>query len=321
MTVRAAAPAGLALAVLLLTAASGGTANADEARWTIAPSAGPAAGDGRPCVYAEGAPGTVLEDTVTVTNPTREPLDVTLRGADADKAGEGGKGGQSGEVGAGGKGGQSGEAEKDDKAETAEDTSAWITFADRTVRVPARTRADIPFTVSVPRDATPGDHPGAVVARADGRESAVAVRLRVSGPTLSALTVEHVHVVRGGGAGGGTSIAYEVVNRGNTTLHPRLTVKADGVLGTVLDKRPRALPVDVPPGRRVRLTEPWPHAPALDAVDVKVTVTAGGGAADSATVDARFVPWGAVGGALAALAATGCVTAWYVRRRRRPAET
>ncbi|MYW69104.1 hypothetical protein GTY65_34280 [Streptomyces sp. SID8379] len=271
-----------------------GAARAAQPHWTVAPSAGggsrPAAQDGRPYIYAEGTPGTVLEDKVAVTNPTTKPLKIALRGADADNRTDGAL----------------------DVRKKARDTGAWIRFAETTVRIPARTRAEVPFTVTVPAGATPGDHPGAIVASGGGRDAGVSVHLRVSGPTLAALTVEHVRVRDG------DSIAYDVVNRGNTTLTPRLAVKADGVFGTVLDKRARTLPVELLPGRRVTLTEPWPGAPALDAVDVKVTVTAGGGAADSATTTARFVPWGVVGGALAVLAGAGCAAYWYVRNRRNP---
>ena len=56
------------------------------------------------------------------------------------------------------------------------DTGAWITFAERTVKVPARTRADVPFTVGVPAGAVPGDHPGAIVASGGGRTAAVRIQ-------------------------------------------------------------------------------------------------------------------------------------------------
>ncbi|MFJ9040532.1 hypothetical protein ACIRF8_28620 [Streptomyces sp. NPDC102406] len=277
--------AGALLSALLATT----PVTAAPPNWTITPSAGggppSAAQDGRPYVYAEGAPGTVLEDKVAVTNPTAAPLRITLRGADARPGSP--------------------------RRARSEDTGAWIVFAERSVRVPARTRAEIPFTLTVPAGATPGDHPGTIVARGAGRSSRVGVHLRVSGPTLAALTVEHVRVVAG------DRITYDVVNRGNTTLTPRLTVRADGILGRVLDKGPRTLPVELPPGRRVHLTEAWHDAPALDAVDVAVTVTAGGGAGDSATATARFVPWGPLGGALTVLAGAGCAAHRLVRRRRR----
>ncbi|MFI7342011.1 hypothetical protein ACIBUY_29225 [Streptomyces sp. NPDC050085] len=290
----------MALGAVLAALTFTGSADAAPQGWTIAPSAGggsrPAAQDGRPYIYAEGTPGTVLEDKVAVTNPTTKPLGVTLRGADADNTPEGAL----------------------DVRAKAKDTGAWIRFAEKSVKIPARTRAEIPFTVTVPAGATPGDHPGAIVASGGGRTAGVSVHLRVSGPTLSALTVEHVRVEK---TGSGDEIAYDVVNRGNTTLTPRLAVKADGVFGAVLDKAPRTLPVELLPGRRVSLSEPWHGAPALDSVDVKVTVTAGGGAADSATTTARFVPWPAVAGALAVLAGALCAVAFHVRRRRRPTDT
>ncbi|AVH58311.1 MULTISPECIES: COG1470 family protein [Streptomyces] len=264
--------------------------------WSVAPFA--RTREGRPYVYAEGAPGTVLQDTVSVLNPGARPLTVRLRGADGDNTSGGGF----------------------TVREKPSDTGAWIGFAQErdgrrtavravTVRVPARTRADVPFTVSVPAGVVPGDHPGAIVASdGGGRSVAVRVQLRVSGPTLSALTVEHV-AVRGG------RISYELVNRGTTVLTPRFAVHADGVFGALLDRAPRTLPVDLLPGRRVTLSEPWHDAPALDAVDVRLTVTAAGGARDTASASARFVPWGAVTGVGGALASVGAFL--VVRRHRR----
>jgi hypothetical protein len=282
---------------VLLSAAAAPVAAADDG-WSLAPSA--SAPGGRPYVYAEGAPGTVLQDSVSVLNPGARPVTVRLRGADADNTADGDL-----TVRAAGK---------------STDTGAWIAFAGErggrrvpvralSLRVPAHTRADVPFTVSVPAGATPGDHPGAIVAGADGRSSAVRVQLRVGGPAVSALTVEHV-AVRGG------RISYELVNRGNTVLTPKLAVRADGVLGRALDRAPRTLPLDLLPGRRVTLTEPWRDPPALDAVDVRLTVTAAGGARATGSASVRFVPWGALAAtAGAALAALGAW--WGVRRHRR----
>ncbi|MET8247140.1 hypothetical protein ABZV31_23590 [Streptomyces sp. NPDC005202] len=258
----AAAPAATASPQLSAAHGQGGPPRG----WSVAPSGG-----GRPSFYAEGMPGTVLQDTVSVTNRGTEPVTVRLRG-----------------------------------------TGVPITFARPEVRVPARTRADVPFTVTVPTAAAPGDRPGAVTARGtDGREATVRLRLRVGGPALAALTVEHV-AVRGG------RITYELVNRGTTILAPRLAVHAEGVFGTVLDRAPRPLSVVLSPGRRIQLSEPWPDRPALDAVAVRLTVTAVGGAHDTADASAWFVPWGSVAtgaGAAGAAAAGGALS--VVRRRRR----
>jgi hypothetical protein len=283
----------LGLTLVLLSTAPVATA-ADG--WSVVPAAG-GAPDGRPYVYAEGASGTVLQDSVSVLNPGGRALTVRLRGADADNTADG--------------------AFTVRKKST--DAGAWIGFARQeegrrvavralSVRVPAHTRADVPFTVSVPAGAAPGDHPGAIVASGGGRTSAVRVQLRVAGPALSALTVEHVTVRAG-------RISYELVNRGTTVLTPRLAVHADGVFGALLDRTPRTLPVELLPGRRVTLSEPWRDTPALDAADVRLTVTAAGGARDTASASARFVPWGAVAGVGGGLAAVGAL--WAVRRHRR----
>lgn len=267
---RAALPTALCLCAALGTSLCAAPRASATAGWSVAP-----AGGGRPSFYTEGTPGTVLQDTVSVTNPGRAPVVVRLSGAGlrtvfADRAGNG-------------------------------------------LRVPARTRAEVPFTVTVPAGAAPGDRSGAVVARdTRGRTATVPIRLRVGGPVVAALTVEHlaVHADR---------ITYELVNRGTTVLVPRLAVRADGVLGRVLERAPRTLPVQLRPGARQKLTEPWPDRPALDAVDVRLTVTARGGAHDTATASARFVPWPAVtatGGAL--LLATSALLAVHGRRRRTP---
>ncbi|MFI9806208.1 hypothetical protein ACIHEJ_17925 [Streptomyces sp. NPDC052301] len=255
-------PAAALPATLCLIALAGAAprAAAVAGGWSVAPSGG-----GRPSLYAEGPPGAVLQDTVSVTNPGRTPVVVRLSG-----------------------------------------TGVRVAFATKGVRIPARTRADVPFTVTVPAGTGPGVRAATITARdADGRTATVRLRLRVGGPALAALTVEHLSVHPG-------RLTYELVNRGTTVLVPRLAVRADGVLGRVLDRPPRALPVHLRPGARLRLTEPWPDQPALDAVDVRLTVTAPGGAHDTATVSVRFVPWGLPAGAAGALVVGGVVV---VRRR------
>ncbi|MGW1069517.1 hypothetical protein ACWD4F_34035 [Streptomyces aureus] len=288
-------PAARALGLTLVLLGAAPTARAAEG-WSVVPAADGAA-DGRPAVYAEGAPGTVLQDAVSLLNPGARPLTVRLRGA-AD--------GTLGSVPAG--------------RDRPVDAGAWIAFAghadgrrtavrELSVRVPAHTRADVPFTIAVPAGAAPGDHPGAVLASGGGRTEAVRVRLRVPGPALPALTVEHVRV-------GGGRISYELVNRGTTVLRPSLAVHADGVLGPLLDRGPRALPVELRPGRRVTLHEVWADPPALDSARVRLTVTAAGGVRSTATAEVRFVSWTAVAGAGGALAALlGAVFALWRRRR------
>ncbi|MFI9614814.1 hypothetical protein ACIHCM_24620 [Streptomyces sp. NPDC052023] len=188
-------------------------------------------------------------------------------------------------------------------------TGVPVTFADAEVRVPGRTRADIAFTVHVPEGAAPGDRAATIAVRdGDGGSASVPLLLRIGGPELSALTVERVAVH-------GDRVTYDLVNRGTTAVVPTLAVRVDGVFGTLVDRAPRTLPVELAPGRRLHLTEPWPDRPALDAVDIRLTVTAAGGARDSARTSARFVPWGGV--VAGGVPAVGTAALAVVLRRRR----
>ncbi|MGA5564550.1 hypothetical protein ACPCUV_25760 [Streptomyces platensis] len=248
--------------------------------WTAAPApadgAAPSAED-RPYFYLAGAPGTVMNDRLSLRNPGGRAVTVRLRGS-----------------------------------------GGWLAFAAKEVRVPPRTRATVPFTVTVPPDAAPGHRSAELIATAGGtgrgadRREAVPVHLRVTGPVLAALTVENVSVR---GRGGAAVIRYTLVNRGNTVLTPRLAVRADGLFGPVLRRSARTLPHRLAPGQSADLTETWGGPPELDAVKVRLTVTADGGAHGAATASYTALPWGVVAGPASLLAGAGGLVA--VRRRRR----
>ncbi|MET9672484.1 hypothetical protein ABZY68_05205 [Streptomyces sp. NPDC006482] len=261
---RAAARSGLVAAATALVGAVAAAPPGAQA-WTAAPAAG------RPYAYLEGPAGSVLQDTLSLTNPGTGPLTVRLTGQGAP-----------------------------------------VAFAARTVTVPARTRADVPFTVTVTADTPPGDHRGTVRATAAGRELSVRLHLRVSGPRLAALTVEDVRVDEATG-----TLGYTLVNRGTTVLAPTLAVRAEGLLGTVLDRPERALPLTLRPGERVARTEPWPDPPALDSVTVLLTAGAPGAAPATARAEAAFTSVPALAGSAGLLlaAAGGGYAVW---RRGRP---
>ncbi|MEH6375183.1 hypothetical protein V7793_12735 [Streptomyces sp. KLMMK] len=194
-------------------------------------------------------------------------------------------------------------------------TGPWISLARQQVRVPARTRANVPVRVTVPGDAEPGDHSGAVVVSGEGREVRVRLALRVGGaPALPALAVENVRV-SGAGAGGGAVIRYALVNRGNRALTPRLAIRADGVFGTVLRRAVADLPGELAPGRVVRRVERWPDAPWLDSVTVRVTAVAEGGVRAGGSGSYTPVRWVVpVGGGVVLVLAGGAAV--LVRGRR-----
>ena len=179
----------------------------------------------------------------------------------------------------------------------------------------------MPFTLSVPDDAEPGDHPGALVAldeRIDAASGSVAVGiqqavgarvyLRVSGPTVAALSVEDVTVHprpaprprhrREQRA----VISYTLYNRGNVTLNPKVALKAEGLFGRdLLSRDLKRSPPSCCPARRSASPKRWAGAPQLEWGEVKLTASARD-VRESAGVSFFALPW-LVAVLLAALAA------------------
>ncbi|MGW7436683.1 WxL protein peptidoglycan domain-containing protein [Streptomyces sp. NPDC054849] len=315
---------GLLLGAGLLPA--GGATAADNGTWGVFPTpTGGATMTDRAYFFHQGAAGTSLSDSVTILNSSDRELTFQVFATDAVNTPSGG-------------------AFALLPVETKpKDVGAWIALApesSRTVTVPPKGRKDIPFTVRVPADATPGDHVGGIVAlgtavegvQQEGRvqvgvKRSVGARLyfRVPGPVTAGLSVEEVRVSRSAPLlpwieDARATVSYALVNRGNVVVEPRVTVSAEGLFGReVLNRPARDLRLTLLPGQRVELTEPWPDAPQSDWVSVKVTAGAAAHPHLVAQSETDFiaVPWPAVGLFLV-LAGAG-VTWWVLRRRRRTA--
>ncbi|MEW1641828.1 MULTISPECIES: WxL protein peptidoglycan domain-containing protein [unclassified Streptomyces] len=302
----------LSLCFGLLAAPAGHAA--DNGSWSVYPAASQIAA--RPYFYLSADPGQTVRDKVVVANKTAKPLTFRLYAADAYNTARDG-----------------GFAVRTMK-ETMRGVGAWAKPARSRVTVPAHRTVTVPFTLHVPEGAEPGDHPGALVAldehvdKGDGslalgvqRAVGARVYLRVGGPTLPALAVEHVRVshhqplVPGLGNSDAT-ISYTLHNTGNVTLDPKVTLKAQGLFGrTLLSRGLTRIPAELLPGQRVRLSEPWKGAPQLDWGDVTLTASAPG-TKQSASASFFALPWlaaalllvvGFVGGALAVRARRGRV--------------
>ncbi|MET9619229.1 DUF916 domain-containing protein [Streptomyces sp. NPDC006464] len=301
----------LAAALLLLGAPSADAA--DNGEWAVYPAASELGS--RPYFYLSADPGTTVTDQVTVANKTGAPLTFLVYGADAyNTERDGGfavRSRQEKQTGAG----------------------AWITPERTRVTVPARSVVTVPYTLAVPADAEPGDHPGAVVALdervAAGGAGAVAVGvqravgarvyLRVNGPTMPALAVEDVTLAQDRplvpGAGESSAlISYTLHNRGNVTLNPRVALRAEGLFGrTLLERASAGVPSELLPRQKIRLTERWAGSPQFDRGEVTLTATATD-VRESGRVSFLAVPWAAAG--LVVLGAAAGLTGLRVRRRR-----
>jgi hypothetical protein len=308
------------LYVLLLSLLLGALATpsyaADNGSWSVYPVASQIAA--RPYFYLSADPGQTIQDKVVVANKTGQPLTFRLYAADAYNTVRDG-----------------GFAVRTLK-ERMRGVGAWAKPAKSRVTVPAHRTVTVPFTLHVPQGAEPGDHPGALVALDEhvdkgggslalGVQRAVGARvyLRVSGPTLPALAVEHVHVTHHqplvpGLGNSGATISYTLHNTGNVTLDPKVTLKAEGLFGrTLLSRGLTGIPSELLPGQRVRLSEPWRNAPQLDWGDVTLTASAQG-TRQSASASFLALPWLVAAVLLGALVVGGVLVVRARRGRVRP---
>ena len=300
----------VAVALALVVPAPAGAA--DNGEWSVNPTP-PAQPGPAPRLYffLESPPGTSVQDSVRVTNLADQPRTFRLYGADAyNTPRDGGFGLRTQDA-------------------THVDVGAWTQLGAATVTVPAKSRADIPFVITVPANATPGDHVGGVVAMEDQpgattkqngvdvtvrRAVAARVYLRVSGPTVPGLRVDRVttrHDTPWLPSTVDGSYTYDVVNTGNLHLPPALSVRVTGLFGHRIAQHGTAPRIDLLPGARTRLGGTYSGAWPFDIVTTSVTVTADGGVSARSQDTTVVVAWPA----LAAIAAGLVLLVWYRRRR------
>ncbi|MFF8911777.1 WxL protein peptidoglycan domain-containing protein [Streptomyces sp. NPDC015032] len=302
--------------VLLLTGAPAAHA-ADNGSWSVYPATAQAGQ--RPYFYLRADPGATLDDKVTVTNKTDRPQTFRLYAADAyNTARDGGFAVRA----------------QDEKQRS---VGAWARTGRDRVTVRPHGSVTVPVTITVPEDAEPGDHPGALVALderidpADAGAVAVGIRkavgariyLRVNGPAMPALSVDDVEVEHTQPLVPGTGrsravISYTLHNRGNVTLSPRVALKAEGLFGrTLLARDLKKIPSELLPRQQVRLTEQWADAPQLEWGEIELTASARE-TRESAVVGYFALPW-LVAGVLLVIVGGGA--GLWVRARRNRGRT
>lgn len=250
MTVRGALAAVLLL--ILLPAPAQAAPGASDVRWSVQPSSakGP---DGRDFIIRRAAPGETLTDYVGITNLTTRPLTFSVYGTDAYNTDDG-------------------SFALLPAAQKAIDIGAWIGLGAKEYTVPANTRLDVPFSITVPVDATPGDHAGGVITSiaeealdAQGqkvlvdRRVAARVYLTVAGaiaPTLKIDTVRLEYTQSANPADGGEmSVSYLVRNTGNLRLSGAGAVRVTGPFGWELARTEAMEIPELLPGGSVTVTE------------------------------------------------------------------
>ncbi|HET6952201.1 MAG TPA: DUF916 domain-containing protein [Acidimicrobiales bacterium] len=292
------------------------TTPADDERptWAVEPAGTAGLAERTYFIYTL-PPGARLVDTVAVSNLDAEPLTVAIYPADAYNTSKDGafalRNAEDPKVGVGG----------------------WIRLGVQERTIPPQTRAEIPFELTVPNDAEPGDHAGALLAakvelEAGGGGDGVDVQLRrrvgariyvrVEGPLDPALSVtrlaidDHQPIVPFVTGAGGVDVNYTVTNTGNVRLAPTAHVELVGPFGmTVHRSEAETLPELLPGGsvdRHVKLEE----LPPLGRLSLRVIVTS-----DEADTRSSHTIWAVPWVWLAVVALILARWQWRRRRRRR----
>lgn len=217
------------------------------------------------------------------------------------------------------------------------EAGTWITLPDAVV-VPAGGSEVVPFTITVPSDAGPGDHPAGVAASilsvgsgAVGVESRIGFRVmtRVTGELRAEITAG----VSGGFTGsvnpfepGRLEVAYDITNTGNTRLRTQPAVTVAGPFGLDATEHLGEEIVDIAPGETrtgvVRVDRAWP----LFRYDVRVAATPVA-VSDELRVDGARTATASAGIAavplsqLATLTMAAGLLLWWLWQRRRSRAT
>ncbi|UFU02546.1 DUF916 domain-containing protein [Ruania suaedae] len=308
---------GLLMALVASPAAAQTDAEEERTSWGIAPSGPDGPSADRPVFEFALDEGARVEDLVSVSNFSQDDLVLQVYSQDAFTTGTGGMDVLPG-------------------AETSTGAGTWIDITDE-ITVPARSRVDVPFSLTVPADAEPGDHAAGIVASLttpaeDGqmaleRRVGARVYVRVAGPVQPQVSVEDVSARYRPDLGvlpvGGLEVDFTVRNTGNVRLGASTAVDMAGPFGMAQQGTQGPDAYVMLPGETYRGTALLTDVPALGPLDIEVTadpvppegaVYAEDPASASASGQVWAVPWAP----LALLAALVLLVAVRRRRRRRP---
>lgn len=263
-------------------------------------------------------PGETVDDAVELTNFSAQEATFTLTAADGVVSDAGAF-----------------DILRPDQENTA--AGQWIELAQHEVTVPAEETVTIPFSLTVPDNATPGDQPAgiaaAVSAGADEDVSMVSrvgtrIHLRVAGDIMPALNVAGLDVDYQQNwnpfAPGTATVTWTVQNTGNVRLGAEQALHSAGPFGLATAEEPAEPIREILPGgettiqveqRVLPLFALWstveltPLVVGEDDIDAELT-----NAVDSVTVAAIPIPQ------LIILAIIGVLIWWTVTRKQRHAK-
>lgn len=209
-----------ALGALIMLPAATAHAEDESVGIAIAPVDSKGRDNGRSRFTYQVDPGQEIKDYVRVSNVGTSKLKVTVFATDAYNA-------------------DNGDFALLDTVEEPTGAGSWVSFSGKptlTLTLGRGKSTTIPFTVTVPADATPGDHPAGILASATTagdltveRRIANRMYVRVSGDLQPSLTVSSISGVHHGGlnpADGSAAVTATITNNGNVALEGVVTLSA-----------------------------------------------------------------------------------------------
>jgi hypothetical protein len=281
--------------------------------------------DGRPFLNYLVSPGSQLSDHAAIINFAYRPVTLSLYAADAVVGADGQFGYQP-------------------KAAARTDAASWIRLGtgatSSTITLGPRTTLVVPITITVPADASPGDHAAGVITSVTSQvtskngervnfEQRIALRtfLRVSGPLRPGLAIQNFRVRYDDNLnplGGGTAtLTYTVRNTGNIRLGSHQRVSVSGLFGS---KGPTKALADIPlllphsfVNESVTVHGVFPQFPMHARVTLYPLAVVGDvdpGVASKYTAAKAFwaIPWVLL--AIVVALILGAAAWWYYRRNR-----
>lgn len=272
--------------------------------------------DGRSRFTYQAKPGQTLTDHVRVTNTGSSKIEVTLYAADAYND-------------------ENGDFALADGSEKKTGASAWVTFDGRPKLGLTLKRGEsktVPFTVTIPADAGPGDHPAGVIASAvtSGQvtvERRIANRMyvRVSGDLQPILTITSFSGVYHSGLNpldGSISVTATITNSGNVALEGATTLTASTWFGAAIGRTSRAELPEILPGSTTTVNYEITGVPQVGFASVRMLLQGGisGDAPDPGPLPViqrdlliAAIPWAIV--AVLLLGGVVWLVLWLRRRR------
>lgn len=255
------ASAALAVAAVLVPATP---ALAEDVTWTVRTASNSYGADRSSFSYNVN-PGGSAKDAMVVANRGKTPLTLGVYTADGFTTGTGQL-----------------DLQGQDKKQTG--IGAWVSAGTPTVVVPPGKTASVPFTVSVPANATPGDYAGGIVTSLTQpsddpginveRRLGIRIKLRVGGALTPALAIEDLRVSWSGLVNGDATVDFTVHNSGNAILSAQQATAVSGPFGWFKGDVAQltALP-SLLPGEKWKVSVPARDVPPAFWLTASVTVT------------------------------------------------